>query len=120
VQRFDAAHVTLLDANDRMVFTGSALGMQGADSGWSPPGGAQAYKATLADWRSRTDGRYDILYTSRNHQWYTSPSYVDQLAQALDRASAGGSATIDSKLRPGLKLVKSDGAADVVASVGLP
>ncbi len=112
--------MTLLDVNDRILFAGNALGVQGADSGWTPPGGATAYKAALSQWRAGTDGRYDILYTSRNYQWLTSPSYVDQLGQALDKAIAGGAATTDSKVKPGLKLVKSDGAAEIVASVGVP
>ncbi len=119
VQGFDASSVTLLDVNDRILFAGNALGVQGADSGWTPPGGAAAYKAVLTQWRTRTDGRYDILYTARNHQWFTSPAYVDQLGQALDRVIAGGAPATDSRIKPGLKLVKSDGAADVVASVGV-
>lgn len=120
VQSFGASSVTLLDVNDRILFAGNALGVQGADSGWTPPGGAAAYKAALAQWRTRTDGRYDILYTARNHQWLTSPSYVDQLGQALDKVIAGGAPTTDSRVKPGLKLVKSDGAVEVVASVGIP
>lgn len=120
VQSFDASSVTLLDENDRILFAGGALGVQGADSGWTPPGGARAYQATLAAWRAKTDGRYDIIYTSRNHQWFTSPVYVDQLSQALDKSMAGGVATTPSKVKPGLQLVKSDGAADVVASVAVP
>ncbi len=120
VQALGSSAVTLLDVNDRILFAGAALGVQGADSGWTPPGGAQAYKAALEAWRAGVAGRYDSLYTSRNHQWFTSPSYVDQLGQALDRAISGGTATVESKVRPGLKLVKSDGAADVVASVGVP
>jgi hypothetical protein len=112
--------VTLLDVNDRILFAGNALGVQGPDSGWSPPGGAQSYKAALTAWRARTDGRYDSVYTARNYQWLTNASYVDQLSQALDKAIAGSGEAMESKTRPGLKLMKSDGASDVVASVGLP
>jgi glyoxylase-like metal-dependent hydrolase (beta-lactamase superfamily II) len=119
VQRFGASSVTLLDVNDRILFVGNTLGVQGADSGWTPPGGAARYKAALSQWRAGTDGRYDILYTARNHQWLTSPSYVDQLGQALDKVIAGGAPMADSKIKPGLKLVKSDGSVDVVASVGV-
>jgi glyoxylase-like metal-dependent hydrolase (beta-lactamase superfamily II) len=119
VQRLGDAF-TLLDAGDHILFAGGALGVQGADSGWAPPGGPATYKAALTAWRSKTDGRYDILYTARNYQWFTSPAYVDQLGQALDKAATGAAASADSKVRPGLKLVKSDGAADIVASVGLP
>ncbi len=107
---------TLIDINDRLLFAGSALGVQGADSGWSPPGGALAYKIALAMWRARTNGRYDVIYTSGNHQWFTSPTYVDELGKALDKAIAGAPGAA-SKVRPGLTMVKSDGAADVVASV---
>lgn len=118
VQSFNASSVTLLDVNDRILFAGNALGVQGADSGWTPSEGLPAYKAALAAWRSKTDGRYDVLYTSRNYQWFTSPAYVDQLQQALDKASAGAPA-MESTVNPGLKMIKSDGAADVVASVGI-
>jgi hypothetical protein len=120
VQNFGTSSVTLLDVNDRLLFAGSALGVQGADSGWRPPGGPRAYKAALTTWRTATDGRYDIVYTARNYQWVTSPDYVDQLSQALDKATIDGAQTTESKLRPGLKLVRSDGATDVVASVGVP
>lgn len=120
VQSFGASGMTLLDVNDRILFAGNALGVQGADSGWTPPDGPQAYKAALTAWRGKTDGRYDIVYTAGNYQWFTSPTYVDQLSQAVDKAITGGVPTTDSKIKPGLKLVKSDGAPDIVASVGLP
>jgi glyoxylase-like metal-dependent hydrolase (beta-lactamase superfamily II) len=120
VARLGASGVTLLDETDRLLFAGSALGVQGADSGWSPPGGAKAYAADLKAWRAATDGKYDILYTARNYQWYTAPAYVDQLVQALDKAQTAGAQSVDSKARPGLKLVKSDGPAEVTASVGTP
>ena len=120
VQPLGRAAVTLLDVSDRVLFVGGAVGVQGADSGWSPPGGARDYKAALSDWRTRVDGRFDTLYTSRNYQWFTSPAYVEQLGQALDKAIAGGSPVTESKVRPGVNLVTSDGAADVVASVGVP
>jgi glyoxylase-like metal-dependent hydrolase (beta-lactamase superfamily II) len=120
VQRFSPAVVTLLDVNDRVLFAGAALGAQGPDSGWTPPDGAQSYKAALTAWRAGTNARYDMLYTARNHQWYTSPAYVDELSQALDKAIANASPTSESRFRPGLRLVKSDGAVEVVASVGLP
>lgn len=119
VQAFAPGSVTLLDVNDRILFAGNALGVQGADSGWSPPGGSRSFKAALMAWRTGVTGRFDVLYTARNPQWYTSPSYIDQLGQALDRAAAGTVQTVESRVRPGLKLVKSDGAADVVASVGV-
>lgn len=118
VQRFGKSEFTLLDVNDKLLFAGRALGVQGQDSGWAPPGGVKAYKAELGAWRTRTDGRYDIVYTAGNYQWYTSPAYVDQLGQALDEALAGAPVT-DSVVAPGMQLVKSDGPPDVVASVGI-
>ena len=120
VSRLSDTTFTLTDTADRILFAGNTLGRQGADSGWAPPGGLKAYRAALTAWRAKTDGRYDFVYTARNYQWLTSPAYVDQLGQALDKALAGDAATTDSKLTPGLKLVKSDGAADIAASVGAP
>ncbi|MBN9319848.1 MAG: hypothetical protein BGN86_11220 [Caulobacterales bacterium 68-7] len=111
------AAVTLIDSTNRVLFAGSALGVQGADSGWSPPGGAAAYKAALTTWRAKTDGRYDVIYTAGNHQWFTSPAYVDELGKALDKVIAGGAAATASKVKPGLMMVKSEGGAEVVASV---
>ncbi|NHC45085.1 MBL fold metallo-hydrolase [Motilibacter aurantiacus] len=110
--------ITLLDPVSRVLFSGDALGEQG-------PGGLvldsslQEFAAALAAWRSRTDGRYGVVYTAHNHQWLTSPAYVDSVqAAVLDGIARGPAAYVPG--RPGFHTLRSPGAADVVAYVLLP
>jgi len=111
---------TLLDLNDRILFTGEALGMQGPDAGLMAQSDYAEYSKTLDAWRKRSDGRYDILYTGRNSEWFTSPAYVDELAKVVNRAAAGDvTGAVPSVLRPGMKFLKSDGPLDVVASIAV-
>jgi len=37
------------------------------------------FDTALKAWRAKTDGRYDVVYTAHNYQWFTSPAYVDQV-----------------------------------------
>jgi len=110
--------ITLLDPVSRVLFSGDALGEQG-------PGGLilntslPSFAAELAAWRSRTDGRYGVVYTAHNYQWFTSPSYVDQVqAAVLDGIARGESAYVPG--RPGFRTLRSGGAADIAAYVLLP
>jgi glyoxylase-like metal-dependent hydrolase (beta-lactamase superfamily II) len=99
------AGFTFLETGDRLLFGGDAIGTQGeylllhVDP--------KDFATALANWRKKTDGRYDVVYTAHNPQWYTSPVYVDELSQAVELGSAQGS---DGG-------VKSHGKPDVVAGV---
>lgn len=112
------AGITLLNVNDRTLLAGDALGTQGPDAGLilrEPPAD---FATRLTAWRTATDGRYDVVYTAHNFQWFTSVGYVDQVQEAVTKAITGGeSSWIPSTSRPGTRLVRSSGAADLVASV---
>jgi glyoxylase-like metal-dependent hydrolase (beta-lactamase superfamily II) len=110
--------LTLLDESDRILFSGDALGAQAPDAGLILHDPPAQFAAAFAVWRKRTDMKYDIVYTSRNYQWLTSPSFVDQLQAALNRAIAEGPAAFtDSAAMPGHRLLKSPGGPDIVASI---
>jgi glyoxylase-like metal-dependent hydrolase (beta-lactamase superfamily II) len=128
--------LTLLDPYDHVLFGGDALGTQGAGVGQelsgtrpsrraqSNPGGLvlhaglAEFDRALADWRRKTDGKYDTLYTSHNFQWFTDPAYVDQLQSAVKRALANeAGAIVDSVYPKGMKMVGSGGAPDTAAAV---
>jgi glyoxylase-like metal-dependent hydrolase (beta-lactamase superfamily II) len=112
------AGITLLNVNERTLFAGDALGTQGPDAGLilrEPPAD---FAPRLAAWRAATDGRYDVVYTAHNFQWFTGAAYVDQVQEAVAKAITGGeTAWVASTSRPGVRLVRSSGAADLVASV---
>ncbi len=113
-----AAGLTLLDVNDRVLLAGDALGTQDNDAGLILHEPLAAFAPALAAWRAETDGKYDVVYTAHNYQWFTSPAYVDQVQAAVERGvSEGESAFVDSARIAGAKMIRSSGAADVVASV---
>ena len=80
-----ASAITLLDRTSRVLFAGDALGTQGTP-GLTLPTSAAQYREALTAWRASTDGAYDTLYTSHNHQWVTRPGYVDSLEAATTSA----------------------------------
>jgi glyoxylase-like metal-dependent hydrolase (beta-lactamase superfamily II) len=110
--------LTLLDESDRIMFSGDALGMQGADGGITLGRSDTDIRAALAGWRRKTDGKYDLVYTSGNYQWFTSAIYVDEFSQAIERAAVHDAQHVKpSTVHPGFSVYTSDGSRDVVASV---
>ena len=104
--------LTLLDVNDRVLLSGDALGMQGADNGLILRDALPAFASAFKAWREQTDGKYDLVYTSRNHEWQTTPAFVDQLQIVLNRGlSEGDGALADSAALPGRKVLRASGAA---------
>jgi hydroxyacylglutathione hydrolase len=113
-----ASGITLLDATNRVLFGGDALGTQGADAGLILRTPLQTFADALRAWRAATDGKYDVVYTAHNYQWLTAAGYVDELQRAAERAlTEGDAALVASTQLPGAKMIKSAGAADVVASI---
>jgi glyoxylase-like metal-dependent hydrolase (beta-lactamase superfamily II) len=129
------AGLTLLDSGDRLLFGGDALGTQGgaSDSAGRGRGGAASQansgglilKANLADfdkafsaWRTQTDGKYDVVYTAHNYQWFTAPAYIDQLQSAVRAGLSQEVTTQDVAAAPtGQRVIRSTGAPDVAAAV---
>ncbi len=115
-----ASDITLLSLNDRVVFTGDALGEQRADGGLVLRQPIATFANALTAWRTSTDGRYDVVYTARNFQWFTAAAYVDQLQSAVASALSGDAAAWTTlPALPGLRIARSQGAADVVASIAV-
>jgi glyoxylase-like metal-dependent hydrolase (beta-lactamase superfamily II) len=112
--------LTLLDVSDRVLLSGDALGAQAPDGGLILRGPLGDFNAALKTWRARTDGKYGVVYTSHNLQWFTLPTFVDQLNSALTRALEGGEAALAaSTAMPGHKMIRSAGGPDIVASIVL-
>lgn len=112
--------LTLLDVNDRVLLSGDALGTQAADEGLILHGRLADFAAALAAWRADTDGKYDVIYTAHNPEWFILPAFVDQLQSAVNRGmTAGDAAFTRSRTFPGRKMLVSGGPPDVVASVVL-
>ncbi len=112
--------LTLLDVNDRVLLSGDALGTQATDDGLILHDKLADFAASLAAWRARTDGKYDVVYTAHNFQWLTLPAFVDQVQNAVTRGITGGEeAFTDSTAMPGYKRIRSTGAAEVAASIVL-
>ena len=110
--------VTLLSVNDRVLFTGDALGTQGNDAGVILREPLANFAAAFAAWRAATDGRYDVVYTAHNYQWFTAPAYVEQIQSAVARGIAEGeTALVPSTRIPGARMIRSAGGNDIVASV---
>jgi glyoxylase-like metal-dependent hydrolase (beta-lactamase superfamily II) len=110
--------LTLLDATQRVLLTGDALGSQGNDAGLILHDTLASFSRVLAAWRAETDGKYDVVYTAHNYQWLTSPAYVNEVQSAVTKGlSDGDAALVDSTRMPGMKMIRSSGAPDVVASV---
>ncbi len=113
-----ASGITLLDATNRVLFGGDALGTQGPDAGLILRTPLKAFADALTSWRAATDGKYDIVYTAHNYQWFTAPGYVDELQKAVGRGlTEGDAALVASTQMPSAKMIKSTGAPDVVASI---
>ena len=110
--------LTLVDLSDRILFSGDALGMQGADGGVTLSPYDPDMRPALAARRNKTDGKYDVVYTASNYQWYTSATYVDEFSKAITRAALHDAQHVtNSKQYPGSRVYTSDGPQDVVASV---
>jgi glyoxylase-like metal-dependent hydrolase (beta-lactamase superfamily II) len=121
------AGLTLRDVNDRLMFAGAAtLGRR------SDPRDVRAddivpfriadpisYQVALADWSSRTVGRYDVMYLSGSADWYLSPDYVSQLQQALSTANLGKGAAVLSFGGEGDRIYRSTGEKSVDALIEL-
>ena len=100
--------MTLLDVSDRVLLSGDALGTQSATDGLVLNAPLADFTAALVAWRTRTDGKYDVVYTAHNFQWFTLPAFVDQLQSAATKGPTGDA-----------KTVRSAGGADIVASIVL-
>ena len=100
--------LTLLDVSDRVLLSGDALGAQSATDGLILNAPLADFVTALAAWRAKTDGKYDVVYTAHNFQWFTLPAFVDQLQAAAAKGPTGDAKTI-----------KSAGGADIVASIVL-
>ena len=103
-----ATGLTLLDVSDRVLLSGDALGTQSATDGLVLNAPLADFTAALVAWRTRTDGKYDVVYTAHNFQWFTLPAFVDQLQSAATKGPTGDA-----------KTVRSAGGADIVASIVL-
>jgi glyoxylase-like metal-dependent hydrolase (beta-lactamase superfamily II) len=113
-----ATGITLLSVSDRALLSGDALGEQYNGGGLILRDSLSRFDAALKAWRAKTDGRYDVIYTAHNYQWFTNPAYVDQVQQAVTSGLNGGP-TLPSVRPPGLRMLRSTGAADIVASIAL-
>ena len=110
--------LTLLSVSDRVLLSGDALGEQFNGGGLILRDTLGRFDAALRAWRTGTDGRYDVVYTAHNYQWFTSPAYVDQVQQAVTTGLTQGEAAMIPSVRPpGYRMIRSTGAADIVASV---
>jgi glyoxylase-like metal-dependent hydrolase (beta-lactamase superfamily II) len=103
------AAITLLDTGDRILFTGAAFGAQGPARPLQLKGPVAPFAGAFRAWKARVEGQFDSLYTTYNSQWFTSPQYLQQLDQALQKAQAADAAAP--------ALVKSEGAPDIVAAI---
>ena len=101
-----------------MLLSGDALGEQFNGGGLILRDTLARFDTALKAWRAKTDGRYDAVYTAHNYQWFTSPAYVDQVQQAVT-LGLGGAATLPTTRPAGYQMVRSTGAADIVASIAL-
>jgi glyoxylase-like metal-dependent hydrolase (beta-lactamase superfamily II) len=102
-----ATGLTLLDVSDRVLLSGDALGTQTPNGeGLVLNSSLPDFVAALAAWRSRTDGKYDVVYTAHNFQWFTLPAFVDQLQSAAAKGPAGDA-----------KVIRSGGAMDTAAAI---
>jgi glyoxylase-like metal-dependent hydrolase (beta-lactamase superfamily II) len=110
--------LTLLDVNDRVLLSGDALGAQAPDGGLILNSSLADFAAALKAWRGRTDGKYDVIYTGHNFQWFTLPEFVNQMNTALTKAVEGGEAAwSNSGTMPGHEMIRSPGGPDVVGSI---
>lgn len=101
-----AGQMTLVDINDRLLFSGDALGTQGTAEGLVLQSPLAAYSTALAAWRGKTDGAYDVVFTAGNYQWTTPPAFVDRLSDAV-KAGLAGEGVQDAPNRAGFKLARA-------------
>jgi glyoxylase-like metal-dependent hydrolase (beta-lactamase superfamily II) len=111
-----SAGLTLLSVSDRILLTGDALGEQFGGGGLLLHAAPTEFDTAFREWRSKTDGRYDSVYTSRNFTWFTSPIFVDRVQEALGKLLAGAP-TVPSVRPAGYQMVQSSGPSDVIASI---
>ena len=114
-----ASSTTVLDPVSRVLFAGDALGTQGPAGGLLLDAPLEEFAAALTAWRRKTDGRYDTVYTAHNHQWHTSPVYVDSVQAAVADGLARGAAAHVASPRLGYAAL-SAGVDDTLAMVLLP
>ena len=113
-----ASGLTLIDVNNRLLFSGDALGEQYNGGGLMLTDSLANFSAALTEWRSHTDGRYDAVYTAHNYQWFTSPAFVDQVQQAVRIGLTQSDAALVPSIRPsGHRMVVSTGSTDIAASI---
>lgn len=111
--------LTLLDVNDRVLLSGDALGMQGTDNGLILRDPLPAFATAFKAWREQTDGKYDLVYTSRNHEWQTPPAFVQQLQAVIDRGLAEGDAALaDSATLAGRKVLRAAAPTAAAGAAG--
>lgn len=103
-----ATGLTLLDVSDRLLLSGDALGTQSGSDGLILNTPLADFVTAIAAWRAKTDGKYDVVYTAHNYQWFTLPIFVDQLQAAAVKGPVGDAKTI-----------RSAGNNDTVASIVL-
>jgi hydroxyacylglutathione hydrolase len=114
----DAMGITLLDPVNRVLFSGDALGTQGNDAGLILREPLSWFAKSLESWRAATDGKYDVVYTAHNYEWFTPAAYVDSLHAAVKKGLAeGDAALVESTRMPGAKMIRSAGTPDIVASI---
>jgi glyoxylase-like metal-dependent hydrolase (beta-lactamase superfamily II) len=111
--------LTLLSVSDRILLSGDALGEQFNGGGLILTVPPAEFDVAFREWRTKTDGRYDSVYTAHNYTWFTSPVFVDKVQEALGIALAGGP-TVPSVRPAGFQMVQSSGPGDVIASIILP
>jgi glyoxylase-like metal-dependent hydrolase (beta-lactamase superfamily II) len=110
------AGLTLLDVNDRVLLSGDALGMQGNDNGLVLREPLASFAASFKAWREQTDGKYDLVYTSRNFEWQTPAAFVEGLQTVVNRGLAEGDAALaDSTALAGRKVLRAALAAPAAA-----
>ncbi|WP_432536591.1 MBL fold metallo-hydrolase [Kineococcus arenarius] len=114
-----ASSTTVLDPVSRVLFAGDALGEQGPGGGLTLHTPLEEFAAALAAWRRKTDGRYDTVHTAHNHQWHTSPEYVDNVQAAVADGIARGAAAHVASPRIGYAALRA-GDDDTLALVLLP
>jgi glyoxylase-like metal-dependent hydrolase (beta-lactamase superfamily II) len=112
-----ATGITLISRSDRVLFSGDALGMQAGDAGLILQTSLSAFSDALKTWRASTDGKYDVLYTSRNHQWFTAPTYVNNLQGLIAAAIDERWPLSPSRLVPGAKMMRYGDTPDSSATV---
>lgn len=112
--------ITLIDVNNRALFSGDALGAQDNDAGLILREPLTSFANALTQWRAATDGKYDVVFTAHNFQWFTPAAFVDEVQAAVKKGLGEGEAAfIPSTRVPGARMIRSAGNAETVASIVL-